>query len=97
MRTSLLHTLIDMAIEEETLDVSEIVPSLVHVVREDEDPERRLLSLQALNLVLTHTSATLDQRTRTHLYDLMQKESSTAVRRAGASMLIAVQEGEKDS
>lgn len=94
IRTALLHTVINVAINEGDIDVSETVPSLLHIVKRDEDPQRRLLALQALDLLAKQTGSEIDHSIKSRLYNLLQEEPTAAVRRAGVSVLKSVDTSE---
>jgi hypothetical protein len=93
-RTSFLQTLIDVAVEEETMDFSAAVPALLHVCEHDSDPTRRLLALQALDLIAPeHTDEVRYRDVLARLYATVQDDPSPSVRRAVSSMLKAYQAG----
>lgn len=88
-RATLLRTLIGVALNEgKTLDYSETVGSLLYVLEHDSKPERRLLALQALDcLVPERVDVDLYREAMARVYTLAKEDSSTAVRRAGASIV----------
>jgi len=89
MRTTLLQTLIDVAVTEgAAMDFSAAVPALLRVIEHDPAPQRRLLALQALDLVgPERTDEARYRRLMTRLRTRMPDDPSPPVRRAVASML----------
>lgn len=89
VRTTLLQTLIDVAAEEQSgMDFSAAVPALLWVIEHDPEPRRRLLALQALDLVgPDRTDETRYRRVMACLQARMPDDPSPSVRRAVASML----------
>lgn len=89
-RTRLLHTVINVAVDKEDLTLSKTIPTLLHIIEEDADPQRRLLALQALDLISEQTGVELGRNTAVRVYELMEKEPSPDVRRAGTDVLTAI-------
>jgi hypothetical protein len=89
VRTTLLQTLIDVAAEERSgMDFSTAVPALLWVIEHDPEPRRRLLALQALDLVgPERTDEAQYRRVMVRLQARVSDDASPPVRRAVASML----------
>ncbi len=89
MRTTLLQTLIDVAVEEgAAMDFSAAVPALLRVIEHDSAKQRRLLALQALDLVgPERADEARYRRVMARLRARMPDDPSPPVRRAVASML----------
>ncbi|MFB6249579.1 MAG: hypothetical protein ABEL97_13515 [Salinibacter sp.] len=89
MRTTLLQTLLDVAVKEgASMDFSAAVPALLRVIEHDPAPRRRLLALQALEVVgPERTDEARYRRVMARLRARVPDDASPAVRRAVASML----------
>jgi hypothetical protein len=89
VRTTLLQTFIDVAIEEgEAVEGRAAVPALLRVLENDPSPKRRLLAAQALDLVVPErTGDVLSRSVIVQINHLEEEESAAPVRRALASML----------
>ena len=89
LRMSHMKIVIEVATEDDDVNLSRTVGALLHVIENDPAREHRLMAVQALTTIGTdHTARKRYRKAMARLYALMQTEPSAQVRGVAANSLL---------